>query len=305
MSAPEPDPVGLALVELGRIAPWRLIDGFGPGSTLSSAFAAAFPDRYFDVTGSDPATTATAVERSRGGDPVVALGAARRIAGGGYEDLRGAAHRTMRARFVANPRTGGPGVPPMVEDIGIVRGIPKMTVICPADRAAAASALRATADHPGPVYLRLPPVGPSMVSEGSFELGRARELRAGSDLALLAIGAAVPKALDAAAALERIGIHARVLDLASVKPIDEKAILRAARETGAILTLEEHSALTGMGSAVAAVVAEERPVPVRRLGAPDLFPSGEPRVGEDPYGLSAEHIEEAAYDLLRARGKVQ
>ncbi|MCI4360778.1 MAG: transketolase family protein, partial [Thermoplasmata archaeon] len=122
----------------------------------------------------------------------------------------------------------------------------------------------------------------------------------------VAVGAMVARALDVAEELHRVGVEARVLDLASVKPFDQKALLKAARETGAILTMEEHSVLTGVGSLVAAATSENYPVPVRRLGVPDLFgESGDPWTLMDRYGLSKERALEEAWDLLKMRGKVQ
>ena len=132
-----------------------------------------------------------------------------------------------------------------------------------------------------------------------------RELRSGQDLTIVAIGPAVGRALETATALARVGVAARVLDLASVKPLDGKAVLRAARETGAILSLEAHSALTGIGSMVAAYTSEEYPVPVRRIGSSGSFPGTPGAPSNDPYGLTPEHCLEEAYELLRARGKVQ
>ncbi|HEV2520272.1 MAG TPA: transketolase C-terminal domain-containing protein [Thermoplasmata archaeon] len=279
--------------------------------TRATPFSHAFPDRFFDVSVSDPATVATSARLASEGRTVVAWGLAELIVGQAFRELRESICRPgARVRFLADPITALPdasgGSAPMVEDLGLARGLPGLTILAPADPSSAAGALRAVANLPGPAYLRLGPESAPRVTDGTVEVGRARELRPGRDLTLIAIGSAVARALEAAEALGRVGVDVRVLDLASVKPVDTKAILRAARETGAILTLEPHSVLTGIGSVIAACTAEEYPVPVRRVGSPDLFPGGSAEnPSDDPYGLALEHCLEEAYELLRARGKVQ
>ncbi|MCI4357668.1 MAG: transketolase family protein [Thermoplasmata archaeon] len=279
--------------------------------TRESPFSKQFPYRFFDVTVSDPVTVSSSARLAGEGRTVAAYGLAGLIAGQGYYSVRESICRPRaRVRFLADPTTSLPqesgGSPPMVEDIGLMRGLPGMTVVCPADPASAGSAMRAVAALEGPAYVRLGPDDAPNVTDGVVELGRAQELRPGRDLTVAAIGPAVSRALEVARALSRVGVEVRVLDLASVKPFDIKAVLRAARETGAILCLEQHSVVTGVGSLVAACTAEEYPVPVRRLGSPDLFPGGASGVSpDDPYGLALDHCLEEAYELLRARGKVQ
>jgi transketolase len=305
------DPIGDALARYGNDEPELVVvDGLGDPSPSAAAFQAAFPDRHTTLGPAQHSPVEHALARASEGRPVVVLDSAARIAGRGYADLRHAlALGRPRLRLLAtiDARPWSPSAVPMAEDIGLMRGLPGMTVVCPADARHAASALNALEGLEGPVYLRLAPGGASVApAAGRFELGRAPTLREGRDLTIGAIGSAIAPALAVAQALSRVGLEARVLDLASVKPIDEKAIVRAARETGAILTLEEHSVLTGVGSAVAAITAEECPVPVRRLGFPDLFPTGAASAtpsGEDP--LAVDAVLEAAYELLRARGKVQ
>jgi transketolase len=194
----------------------------------------------------------------------------------------------------------------MLEDIGLMRGLPGMTVLVPADAPSTRAATLAIVEFDGPCYVRLTRENLPTVTDGDLRIGRANEIRAGGDLTIIAVGAMVARALDVAEELHRIGIETRVIDLASVKPFDEKAILRAARDTGAILTMEEHTALTGIGALVASATSENYPVPVRRVGVPDLFgESGEPWTLLDHYGLSKDRALEEAFDLLRLRGKVQ
>lgn len=215
----------------------------------------------------------------------------------------------MRAPVVIVGETAsaweGPG-PPVIEDIGLARSLPSMSVAVPADPPQAAEAFRELLTLDGPSYLRLSGTGERPISDGRFVLGRAAELREGADLTIAAAGPPLALALSLSEELSRVGVGARVLDLASVKPFDATAVLRAARATGAVLTLEEQSVLSGVGAIVSSITAEEYPVPVRRIGAPDLYPtSAGPPTATDPYGLSMDRLVEAAYELLRARGKVQ
>lgn len=201
---------------------------------------------------------------------------------------------------------GDGGTHQMVEDIGLMRGLPGMTVVVPSDAATTRAATFALAERNGPAYVRLTRESLPTVTDGSFRIGRAAELRSGNDLTVVAVGALVARGLELADDLARLGISVRVLDAASVKPFDEAAILKAARETGAILVLEEHSVLTGVGALVAAVTAEGHPVPVRRIGVPDLFgESGDPWALLDRFGMSMQRIRDEAWDLLRLRGRVE
>jgi transketolase len=194
----------------------------------------------------------------------------------------------------------------MVEDIGLMRGLPGMTVIVPADAPTTRAATFAVHDRPGPAYVRLTRENLPTVTDGSFAIGTAAELRPGTDLTIVAVGALVARGLEVAEELAAVGVSTRVLDFASVKPFDEPALLRAARDTGAILVLEEHSVLTGVGALVASTTGENYPVPVRRVGVPDVFgESGDPWALLDRYGMSLERIRDEAWELLRLRGKAQ
>ncbi|HLM70364.1 MAG TPA: transketolase C-terminal domain-containing protein, partial [Thermoplasmata archaeon] len=197
------------------------------------------------------------------------------------------------------------GTHQIVEDIGLMRGLPGMTVIVPADAPTTRAATFAVADRYGPAYVRLTRENLPTVTDGSFQIGKAAELRGGTDLTIVAVGSLVARGLEVAAELAQVGISVRVLDFASVKPFDAPALLRAARDTGAILVLEEHSVLTGVGALVASTTSENYPVPVRRVGVPDVFgESGDPWALMDRYGMSKERIRDEAWELLRARGKV-
>jgi transketolase len=188
-----------------------------------------------------------------------------------------------------------------IEDMGIYRTIANTTVVSPADAVATDSLLQAIVDHPGPVYFRLgrAPVPVIYGPECRFEIGRAVVLRDGDDVTLIGLGLMVHVTMEAAELLAREGVRARVLDCHTVKPIDEAAVLQAAAETGAIVTVEDHLISGGLGSAVAEVLSEKRPAPMHRIGLRDTFGESGP-MDElfEKYGLSARHIAEAARSVI-------
>ena len=192
-----------------------------------------------------------------------------------------------------------------LEDLALMRSLPNMTVIVPADADEAYRATLATLDIDGPVYMRLggrveePPL---TGSDTPFELGRALELRPGNDIAIIACGAMVELAVRASDQLKSHGIRARVLNMHTIKPFDRDAVLKAASETGAIVTAEEHRLVGGLGGAVADLLAVERPTPMRMVGMPDEFAVVGPTVKvRVKYGMSAQAIESACRQLLAAR----
>lgn len=191
------------------------------------------------------------------------------------------------------------------EELGVMRMMPGMTVVAPADPVEARAATRALVAHPGPCYIRLGKAGEPEVHAGpiDFRLGRAIPLRDGRDVTLISTGSMLKVAMDVARRLDERGIGARVLSMHTLKPLDEEAVLAATRETGAIVTLEQHSVLGGLGSAVAEVLAEASGprVPFRRIGLPSAFA---PRVGSQAYleeqnGLTEEPVLRAVEQLLR------
>ncbi|MFC0331611.1 transketolase family protein [Paenibacillus sepulcri] len=191
-----------------------------------------------------------------------------------------------------------------LQDFAVMRAIPGLTVVVPADRHETKAMTRALAGHEGGAYVRIGrnPVEDVYESDDyEFQLGKAVQMKAGSDITLIAVGETVRIALDAAALLEKDGIHARVLNMHTIKPLDEAAIVAAASETGAIITLEEHSIFGGLGAAVAEVTAGSRPVPVRILGIPDE-PAIAGKTSEifDHYGLSAGNVRSIAQEMVQA-----
>jgi transketolase len=191
-----------------------------------------------------------------------------------------------------------------IEDLAWTRAIANMTVIVPADPIETELAVRAAYAMDGPVFLRISrmPVPVVHPSDYHFEIGRAAQLRDGTDVTLIANGTLVSPALDAADLLARQGISARVLNMATVRPLDREAIVAAARETGAIVTAEEHTIYGGLGSAVAEVVVTTHPVPMRMIGVPGVFaPTGPTEWLFEHFGLTAEGIHNAALELVQTR----
>ncbi|KZM51841.1 transketolase family protein [Labrenzia sp. OB1] len=191
-----------------------------------------------------------------------------------------------------------------IEDFAWIRALPNVPVIAPADRAETIAAVTWSAHHEGPVFLRLSRVGvPDLLPEGHvFELGKANMLRDGTDLTIIANGVLSHRAMAAAQMLAERGISARVLNMATVRPIDRDAVLAAANETGAILTCEEHTVYGGLGSAVAEAVVETRPVPMKLLGVPGIFaPTGSANFLLDEFGMSPAGIAESARELMKKK----
>jgi transketolase len=187
-----------------------------------------------------------------------------------------------------------------IEDIAWTRAIANMTVIVPADPTETAQALRAAAEMHGPVFLRISRMGVPIVhaEDYNFQIGRAARLREGRDITLIANGTLVPRALEAADLLAEQGIEARVLNMATVRPLDRDAIIAAAQETGAIVTAEEHTIYGGLGSAVAEVVVTTHPVPMRMVGVPGVFaPTGPTEWLFEHFGMTPQGIYAAALEL--------
>ncbi|MBW2452596.1 MAG: transketolase family protein, partial [Deltaproteobacteria bacterium] len=191
-----------------------------------------------------------------------------------------------------------------IEDLAIMRALPNMTVLCPADGAETAAAIRAAAAHFGPVYVRLGRAKvPAVFDEDhAFEIGRAVTLRQGTDMTFVTTGLMTAQALQAADILAAEDIEAQVMHVGCIKPLDVDAILLAARDTGALVTAEEHSVVGGLGSAVCETLAEGHPAPVERVGLRDVFgQSGPAELLLQYYGLTASHLVEAAERVLQRK----
>ena len=192
----------------------------------------------------------------------------------------------------------------ILEDIGLMRGLPRMTVVVPCDYSETVRATKAIIKHDGPVYLRFgrPNVPDFTLDEDGFEIGKSIELHPGKDVTVIACGIMVWKALEAARILEKEGVGVRVINMHTIKPIDTLAIVRAANDTGAIVTCEEHQTFNGLGDAVAHVCALNIPVPIEMVGVEDQF--GESGKADDllqKYKLTTEDILEKIYLALRRK----
>lgn len=199
--------------------------------------------------------------------------------------------------------TVGPdgGTHQAIEDIAIMRALPNMSIVVPSDDVEARAAVLAAAKMQGPMYLRMARVpSPTYHNEDYvFQFGKGEVVTEGNDVTIIATGIMVPKALEAAKILEKEGVHAQVVNIHTIKPLDEELIVECAKKTGRIVTVEEANVLGGLGSAVCEVLADKCPVPVKRIGVKDMFgKSGDPALLLEEYGLTKEHIVEEAKSLL-------
>jgi transketolase len=279
-------------------------------SAKLSHFAKMFPDRLFNVGIAEQNMVGMASGMANGGKIPFVAGAACFLTGRALEQIKNDVAYTDTNVKLCGVSTGlayGPlgGTHHSIEDIAWLRAIANMTIIVPADPLETEQAVRAAAEAIGPVYLRLSRMGVPVVHDADyrFEIGKAVRLRDGNDVTLAACGTLVPRALAAATMLEEEGIQARVINMATVKPIDREAIVEAAVETGGIVTAEEHTIYGGFGSAVAEVVATNHPVPMRILGVPGVFaPTGSPEFLFEHFGLTPQGIRDAALELVGSGG---
>lgn len=270
---------GKALQALGHeMAELVVLEGDLSESTNTWMFGNDFPERFFNMGISEQDMMGTAAGLATCGKVPFASTFAVFASMRACEQVRTSiCYPDLNVKIVATHAglsAGATGPTHQgIEDLAIMRSFPNMTVISPSDAHTVQAAVPVIARHKGPVYMRLPRAPlPVLYPEGSpFEIGPARLLRDGRDVTLVATGALVSRALEASAALDSLGVLARVLDVCTIKPIDREAIARAARETGRIVTLEDHNIIGGLGGAVAEVVTEVAPVPVLRLGIPDCF----------------------------------
>lgn len=279
-------------------------------SASLSHFAEEFPGRLFNVGIAEQNMVGMAAGLANGGKMPFVAAAACFLTGRALEQIKNDVAYTNTNVKLCGVSPGlayGPlgGTHHSIEDIAWLRAIANMTIIVPADPLETEQAVRAAADFVGPVYLRISRMGVPVVhaADYRFEIGKAVRLREGNDVTLAACGTLVPRALEAAALLEAEGIQARVLNMATVKPIDREAIIAAAVETGGIVTAEEHTIYGGFGSAVAEVVATTYPAPMRILGVPGVFaPTGSPEFLFEHFGLTPQGIHDAALELIKSRG---
>ena len=299
---------GEALVELGASNQKVVVLGADTTDSMKSGmFGVKYPDRFFNLGIAEQNLVGVAAGLAFGGRIAYAGTYAIFVPGKCVDQIRNMlCYADLNVKIVCSHAgiTVGPdgGSHEQVEDIALMRCVPHMRVVVPADAVAVKGTIKAIADIPGPFYVRITRgvvkgSNTPIVYENGFEykLGKANVIRDGSDVALFGCGIMLPEALRAAESLSKKGINAAVIDVHTVKPIDEELIVKYARKCGAAVSAEEHNVMGGMGSAVAEVLTDQYPIPLKRVGVMDTFgESGEAQELLNKYGLTSAHIEEAA-----------
>ena len=303
------DGYGEALVELGREHDNIVVfDADLAGSTKSGVFGKAFPDRHFNAGIAEADMICAAAGAASMGMVAFASSFAMFATGRAYEQIRNSVGYTrLNVKIAASHggiSVGEDGASHQCcEDFALMRSIPGMVVLNPSDNVEAKAAVKAAYEHNGPVYLRFGRLAvPVFHDEATFkfQIGKGEVLRDGSDVAIIATGLMVDAAVKAGEALAAKGINAMVINMASIKPLDEELILDAAKKCGKIITCEEHSIIGGLGEAVCALLSEKLPTPVRRIGVNDMYGSSGPALDLlKKFGLTAEHITEVAEDFCK------
>ncbi|AOH47852.1 transketolase [Selenomonas sp. oral taxon 920] len=293
------DSYGNGLVELGKEhIDLVVLDADLAGATKTSIFRKAFPDRHFNCGIAESNLVGVGAGLSTMGLVPFVSTFAMFAAGRAYEQVRNTVgYPHLNVKICATHggiSVGEDGASHQCcEDFALMRTIPGMTVMCPSDDVEARKMVHAAYEMEGPVYIRFGRAATPVYHDESFEfaIGKGEVLRDGTDVAIIATGILVPEAIEAGKRLTAEGIKARIINMATIKPLDEELVIRAAKECGRIVTVEEHNILGGLGEAVAAVVAEHIPVSVHRIGVRDEFGHSGP-AGEllKQFGLTAEHI---------------
>ncbi len=307
---PTRDGFGEGLLELGKTHPNVVaLSGDLEDSARAIWFKKEYPDRFFSVGIAEQDMIGTAAGLAISGKVPFACSFSQFVTGKALEQLRLAVcYQRLNVKIAGSHgglSVGADGATAeALEEFTHMRALPHMTVIVPCDAIEAKKATIACADYPGPVFLRLGRAPVPMVTKAAdpYEIGRASVLREGEDVAIVACGVMVAHALHAADLLGKDDIRARVINLHTVKPIDREVLLAAAKDTGAIVTAEEHSVVGGLGSAVAEVLVQTHPVPMRLVGIQDVFgTSGDPADLLKVFHLMPEDIVRAVKDVLRLK----
>ena len=294
---------GNALVELGaKRDDFVVLDADLAAATQTGMFKKAYPDRFYDCGIAEADMIGIAAGIAATGKKVVCSSFAMFAAGRAFEQIRnsvGYPHlNVIIGATHAGISVGEDGATHQCcEDIALMRTIPGMTVINPADETEAKKAVEAAFELDGPVYMRFGRLAVPVIfgDDYKFEVGKSVELKEGNDVTIIASGLMVSEALEAYELLKNDGINARIINMHTIKPLDNEAVIKAAKETGAIVTAEEHSVIGGLGSAVSELLCEEYPVPVLKLGVYDTFGhSGPAPKLLDEFGLRAVNIAEKA-----------
>ena len=300
---------GNALVELGKEKENLVVlDADLAGATKTGIFKKAFPERHIDCGIAESNMMGIAAGLSTTGLVPFASSFAMFAAGRAFEQIRnsiGYPHLNVKIGAThAGISVGEDGATHQCnEDIALMRTIPGMTVIVPSDDVEAKAAVKAAYEMDGPVYLRFGRLAVPVINDNEdykFEIGKGVTLREGKDVTIVATGLCVSSALDAAELLKADGIDAKVINIHTIKPLDKELIVAAAKETGKIVTVEEHSVIGGLGGAVSEALSEEYPVPVKRIGVNDQFGySGPATALVEKFGLDGKGIAESVKEFLK------
>ncbi len=300
---------GKALAELGALHENLVVlDADLAGATKTAVFQKAFPERHIDCGIAEGNMMAVAAGLAAVGKVPFASSFAMFAAGRAYEQVRnsiGYPHLNVKIGAThAGISVGEDGATHQCnEDIALMRTIPGMVIINPADDVEAKAAVKAAFEHNGPVYLRFGRLAVPVFNDEAnyeFQLGKGIVLREGKDVTIFATGLEVAEALVAADLLEADGIHAKVINIHTIKPIDKELIVAAAKETGKVVTVEEHSVIGGLGSAVCEVLCEEYPTKVMKIGVNDVFGESGPALELiKKYGLDGESIYNKVKEFLK------
>lgn len=277
-------------------------------STKTKRFGTIFPERFFDCGISEANMVGMAAGLAACGKVAFASSFAVFATGRCYDQIRqSVAYPELNVKIVATHAgisVGGDGAShQMVEDMALMRALPNMRVIAPADAIEVEDVIPAIASIPGPFYVRMGRADAPVIfsRHNKFRVGKAKLLRKGDDVAIISTGTMTAEALRAYDLLKKDGVEARVIHMPTVKPVDKKEVMKAARETGAIVTCEEHTVIGGLGGAVSRAMSED-PVPMTRIGIADTFgESGEAAELMKKYGLTADNIAKIAKKMARAR----
>ena len=303
------DSYGNALVELGKEHDDLIVlDADLAGATKTGMFKKAFPERHWDIGIAEANMTGIAAGVAACGKVPFISSFAMFAAGRAYEQVRNAIgypHLNVKIGAThAGISVGEDGATHQcLEDIGLMREIPGMVVINPADDVEARAAVKAAYEHVGPVYLRFGRLAVPVINDNAdykFEIGKAITLREGTDVTIIATGLEVSESLAAAEKLAADGIDAKVINIHTIKPLDEELVVAAAKETGKVVTVEEHSVIGGLGSAVCDVLSEKAPTQVMKIGVNDTFGESGPALELlKKYGLDTDSI----YEKIKAFAK--
>ena len=302
------DSYGNALAELGaQCDDLVVLDADLAGATKTSIFKKAFPNRHFDFGIAEGNMMTAAAGMAASGLVPFVSSFAMFAAGRAFEQVRNSiGYPNLNVKIGATHggiSVGEDGASHQCcEDFALMRVIPGMTVICPADDVEAKAAVKAAYAHKGPVYLRFGRLAvPIFHSEDyQFVIGKGEVLREGTDVAIIANGLMVYEAIQAGEALRDAGINAMIINMPTIKPLDEELVLAAAKKCGKVITCEEHSVIGGLGEAVCGVLSEKLPTPVRRIGVNDEYGHSGPAAALlKQFGLCADHIVEVAKDMCK------